>query len=75
MFILKINTNCIFFFFKLVCVNTVSWHNRHQEDCTRYVQIYCENGHAKDGYSYMMTNEYNNPQENCCVCGKGPEGI
>ena len=60
---------------KLECVNTPKWDGRYPgQDCRRY-EGYCENGYANKRYAFLMTDAYNNPDENCCACGKVREGI
>ena len=59
------------FSFNVGCTDTPSWTNGYGRDCKYYGEHWCENGAVKPGQDYAFEAIYNNPENNCCVCGKG----
>ena len=57
------------FNFKLECVDNAGWSDPLGDDCKEY-EKFCENGNAKPGFEDYLDEFYNNPEENCCACGK-----
>ena len=57
--------------FYLGCVDTYSWDNGYGDDCSDYAKNWCQNGGAKPGYESSLGSNLNNPEKNCCACGKG----
>ena len=57
------------------CVDTDNWVSSMGDDCEYYAKHYCENGSAKRGNEGVFGSDFNYPEKNCCVCGKGkPQG-
>ena len=55
------------------CDDTASWSNGHGYDCTDYVtQGWCDAGAraAAAGEEWTLGDGFNNPESNCCACGK-----
>lgn len=58
-------------FFPWLCQDTPNWSNGHHSTCHSYHVHFCANGALKSGSAGMGGNFFNNPEENCCSCGKG----
>jgi hypothetical protein len=55
-----------------LCVDTPGWDNGSDQGCSSYVGSgWCANGAAKAGKEWTVTPDFNNPDQNCCACGKG----
>lgn len=66
--------NCLFHrakFFPLntVCVDTIGWTG-NGSNCNWWSNNRCENGGSRAGYEGWLGDSYNNPENNCCACGK-----
>jgi hypothetical protein len=35
---------------------------------------WCKDGKVTSGSEWTLGSKYNNPEKNCCVCGKGTKG-
>ena len=55
----------------LDCVDTGNWDSGKGHDCNSYANTWCQNGAANTGYEWTLGSNYNYPENNCCVCGKG----
>ena len=53
------------------CINTDDWSNgQWKQTCDDYAAV-CEDGVARPGLEWILGSEFNYPENNCCVCGKG----
>eukprot|EP00808_Paulinella_micropora_P017653 g14251.t1 len=54
------------------CVDTEGWTNGYSKTCIDFVnQGFCKDGSPTPGNSFLMGSNFNNPEKNCCTCGKG----
>ena len=56
-------------------MNTKGWKNGKGHNCSSYEKMWCFNGGAKEDSEWALGDAYNNPEENCCACGKKLRGI
>lgn len=56
--------------FNVVCPDTPSWDDGYGYGCSQYAGDWCKNGGPVPGGLRIGAN-YNYPEKNCCVCGKG----
>ena len=54
------------------CTDTPGWNNGHGFDCAFYAGAgnACAGGIAKPGFAWTLGPTFNNPELNCCACGK-----
>jgi len=52
------------------CTDTADWTNGFGKNCSTYASEYCENGGAKSGSHWTLGQKFNQPEANCCACGK-----
>ena len=57
---------------KGACKDTPGFTNGHGHGCASYQKSWCANGKAKPGMEWALGPNWNFPEANCCVCGKGP---
>ena len=55
------------------CADIEGWNNNHGFDCEGYASRWCQSGAAKPGQEWTLGSRFNFPEENCCVCGRGPQ--
>lgn len=55
------------------CTDTPDWNNgpTNSRDCDYYGEHFCANGAAQEKKGWTLGADYKNPEDNCCVCGKG----
>lgn len=54
------------------CEDTADWDNNFGYGCDIYTeQSWCDGSGATDGWEWALGSTYNNPESNCCLCGKG----
>jgi len=53
------------------CQDTPGWKNPSGYSCEDYALGWCADGRAAPGYEWTIGSDWNNPEQNCCVCGKG----
>lgn len=59
------------------CVDTPDWNNNVGFTCTGYSSYEstgrCRAGAPANSFGWTLGWKYNNPEKNCCACGKRPE--
>lgn len=57
-----------------VCYDTPQWNNGAGNGCAVYSNVYCDatKKKARTGFEWAFGPQYNNPETNCCRCGKSP---
>ena len=60
--------------YTIECVDTQSWKDEMNHTCDGYTS-WCENGAVKSGFDSLMGSHHNNPETNCCICGKDKQGM
>ena len=66
---------------RLICADTPNWYNGFNGandgkgfTCPEYVtRGWCANGAVILGQEWAVGPQFNNPEQNCCVCGKRAE--
>ena len=51
--------------------DTPGWTNNYDKTCDDYSGVWCSAGAAVKGQEWALGKTYNNPENNCIVCGKG----
>jgi len=50
------------------CTDTPGWSNGHSQTCANYADQWCADGAPRPGQEWAVSHQFNNPDENCCVC-------
>ena len=60
--------------YTIECVDTPSWKDESNHGCDYYTS-WCKNGAVESAFESLMGAHYNNPELNCCICGKDNQGM
>ena len=53
------------------CIDTVGWRNNYGYGCDAYNAWWCAGGMPRETFEWTLFDHFNNPEHNCCSCGKG----